>query len=168
MSRLHHTSIQLRRLIYSCYAHSLLSYCTIIWDIATKSALKPLCAVQTIIIKKIYNYSLSGTDAFKRADILNIFSHVKYQAAVYMFKIIHEISPKPVCELVKTHQTNHNVSNIITRGSNALKKPQYTLGMSCNCISWFGIDIWNNLHKSLKTANTLCSFKKLLKGYIME
>ena len=67
--------------------------------------------------------------------------------------------------LLNAHSSFHGHN---TRNKDMLRKPKGRLKKFSNSFLTCGIDIWNNLHESIKNCLTLKSFKSRLKGYMLN
>ena len=118
-------------------------------------------------IKKILNFNFSTELSYKHAKILDVLNLVKYQSSVFIYKVLNGYNN---CEQINQLFAKNQIGSDrpTTRSVTKLRKPQYTLKTSCNCISWSGIDAWNNVPEFVKDKKSLCTFTKSLVSFYLE
>ena len=68
----------------------------------------------------------------------------------------------------KLLHANGNYHNYHTRNKDSLRKPTVRLMRFQNSFIRQGIDIWNELHDSIKYCPTIMSFKSQLKAFMIN
>ena len=89
---------------------------------------------------------------------------INYNVAIFMFKAFNNQLPTQLLSLFTKYKDVHSRDSInafnfvVSRAQNKL---------SYDCLSVYGVKIWNSLSTKLKQINNICSFKKELKCVLL-
>lgn len=144
-----------------------LTYCNSIWGNSPATNLNNLLLLQKKIVRILTNSSyLAHTNIlFIRLSLLKIPDIYKYHTLIFMFKISHHLLPAQFidsftqCSKIHQHLTRNSTVNFFIL-------PHHTKVRS-KSVKFAGPKIWNELPNSLKTIQTLGSFKRNLKRHII-
>ena len=100
----------------------------------------------------------------KTNKLLDFHGIIKYNVAIFMFKAFNNQLPTQLLSLFTKYKDIHSRDSInafnflVSRAQNKL---------SYDCISVYGVKIWNSLPIKLKQINSICLFKKELKCVLL-
>ena len=143
-----------------------LNYCNIIWGNTFSTDLAKLKSLQKKIIRAIsWSKPNSPTShIFYKYGILRLNELIYFQNACTMYQVAFGLNSR-LCELVPIYGPVHNYDtrnkHLITGKDRRLVGP----GRSVACV---GPQIWNELNNKLKKAQSISSFKHLLKKQLLN
>ena len=100
---------------------------------------------------------------YRYLGILDIKRLYQYKIANYM----HRCIINPPCKEIVNLICNKKISVYDTRRSGYWDKPQFTLQLATNCISWQAPTMYNSIPTYLKEILNYGKFKKILKNHML-
>ena len=140
---------------YYAFIFPFLSYCILVWGGTCSSHLKSLIIQQKKVIRIISNappYSHTS-NFFHTLKILKFNDIYKYQLGLYMYKSFDKFK----C----THPVNTRNRNLAVPAFQRLTQTQRS-------VSFRGPHIWNELPAYIRAIDSLPSFKRELKNYLIS
>ena len=136
-------------------------YCTPIWCNTYPTHLLPLLRLQKRIIRIVTasNFFAHTQPLFRKTNTLTLFDINKLQIGIHMYKLLQ------TNDATLTLQAEHNYP---TRSHANLRTPLHNTTLFQHSMSYSGPLVWNSIPKEIKSLNTLRSFKKHLKSYIIN
>ena len=153
--------------LYDSLIHSKLSYCNIIWGNAFPSYLNRLYVLQKKAIRIITNssYCAHSKILFSKLKILTIFDTFKFQVGMFMYRYINRLLPRNFDVYFKFNSDIHTHN---TRFSEHLRTNFSSTEISRRLFINTGVSIWNSLHRTLKDAKSIFSFKTKFKSHLLS
>ena len=146
------------------YAHVFphLNYCNVIWANTYQTHLNPLIIIHKRIIRNIAKAEfLQHTEPiFKSLKILNIENIRKLNLAMSMFK---QINYNEYDLALMTPDHDH-----FTRHRNLLTIPPHRTTLITNSFIVQSVKLWNQIPPSIKTAQSIISFKSKVTNYLLQ
>ena len=151
------------KVFYNAHVLPHLLYCSPIWCSTYPTHLLPLFRLQKKIMRIITNndYFEHTQPLFKNNSILKLFDINKLQIAIYMYKLQHNNHNRTNTTLQPQH-------NYPTRTRNNLIIPAHNLTIYQHSLSYLGPKIWNAFPQEIKTKQSLYTFIKHYKNYIIS
>lgn len=155
----------LRSLYYSL-VHPYYEYCNIVWAVKNSVCVQKLTITQKKAIRVITNSSWHAHThlLFRRLCILKILEIHKLQVACFMFKVNNGCAPTYFMNMFVTNDSTHSHFtrqasdyHLIAHRTNILK---FSLRIA-------GPILWNSLSLTVRSCNTLSSFKRRYKKILL-
>ena len=154
-------------LLYDTLILPHLYYCNIIWASNYKSNLHKIFILQKRALR-VCCYAgkkASSSVLFKSYKKLTVYNIFKFQCANFVFAALHNLVPSHFSSYFKTIESSHNH---FTRNRKNLfcsfaKKTarKFSLKISAPVL-------WNSIPDEIKSSQTLFSFRKLYKAYLID
>ena len=152
-------------LLYNSFFLSHLNYCVIIHGHKYKSFSTSFNLLQLRAISALFKCShKQAAIIMKTNKLLDFHGIIKYNVAIFMFKAFNNQLPTQLLSLFTKYKDIHSRDSInafnflVSRAQNKL---------SYDCLSVYGVKIWNSLPIKLKQINSICLFKKELKRVLL-
>lgn len=156
---------KVRYLIYNALVKPHIDYLVEIWGSAAKTNLNQIQRAQNKLIKALFNYNyLTPTEElYKKTKLLNITQIYIYNTCLLIRKIL---TKNINTQLVFTKKVQ--VQKMVLRNANNLvcRAPRTNYGKKN--ILFEGVQLYNKLPSDIKNTQSLQTFKKLLKYYILN
>ena len=140
-----------------------MSYASTIWDSASANVLKPLLSLHRRALKLVLLKSSTLTISDYRAlNILPLKSKLKFNKAMFMFKIMSGFAPP---SLQNRFTPNFN------RHTHKIMVPLPRIDLFKSSLTYSGGCLWNEILSNsiiIHKTNTLSAFKKEYHGYLMK
>ena len=150
-------------LYYNSYILSKLTYCISIWgpNLAT-SLINKLYIIQKRAVRIIFNTGIDTPSQFLflNARLLNINQLVFYNQAVFIFKILNNLSAPCLSSMLESNTCSSSRQLRSSVKSNLLKVPH---AFRCS-----GPRVWNALPNNVRDCSNFNTFKILCKRYIFS
>ena len=150
-------SVDILRMIFFSYVHSVMSYDIIFWGNSHPS--KSIFKIKKRIIRTITNTGSrdSCRQLFKQLQILSLPSQYIFSLLVFVNKNIG------------LFQSNSEIHNLNTRFNHNLHLPSTNLTLVQKAVLYSGSKIYNHLPSNIKVlSNYTKLFKSTLKSYLTE
>ena len=159
----------LRRLLCNALIQPHFDYaCTSWYPNLNQSLKKRLQANQNKCIRfclQLGNRSHIGLNELKKINWLNVSDRFDQCVSSSAFKIFNNNSPTYMSEIYNPVSKN----GINTRnGFLKLQQPSRKTKQGQNCLSYFGLSIWNKLPEKIKDSNNLNNFKHKIKDHYFK
>jgi len=153
-------NIHTRKIFYYAYIAPLIDYASTCYGQACPTNLKPLNSLYKRAIKYVLNTdsSLQHSD-YKTVDILPFCSRLKFNKAIFMYKIMHDLAPPSLKQRFPT-------KTLYSKTTISIKKPNTNIFI--NSFTYSGATLWNNLPIYIKNSNSLASFKNMYHKYLIN
>ena len=141
-----------------------ISYGAMVWAATFPSYVNKINLLQKRALRIICNshYIAPSRPLFIRCKVLNIFDISVYQSAIFMFQYSKGLLPKHFNSYF--NNTNHTYP---TRG-NRINAHFCKLTSTQRFVKFSGPKVWNSLPIHIQSCNTLFSFKRTLKKYLLS
>ena len=151
------------KLIYYSLVYPLLTYCHTVWGAACNTHLHRVTLAQKKLIRTIsYKDKYAHTNAlFKSLDLLKLHDINTYTCAIFVFKSIQNHINVNLFHF--NTNTRFNLRNL-----NVLLIPMCNTRQSQTSIRYHGVKIWNKLPQEIREKQSISSFKKSLKLYLLQ
>lgn len=155
--------------IYQCTIQSIIDYCITAWGYAPGIYLDRVQRLQNRaarIITGNYDRDVHGIDIVKDLGWFNIRQRRDYFTAILVYKSLNGMSPDYMTDLFTY---THEISAYNTRATaqNILCVPKVNKHIFSQSIQYNGPRIWNSLPVEVRNAESLISFKSLLKRFVL-
>ena len=143
------------------------TYCNIIWGNCSNYLLQRLFLLQKRAIRIITKspYLAHTSVLFRQLKILNIYDLHLYLVAIFMFLYMKNIRPESFNEFFVPQS---NINRYITRNADRLYLPNYRYTFSRTTLKYRGPFIWNMLQSEFKKCQSLSSFKRKYKSFLID
>ena len=152
--------------LYFSLFHSIITYGILIWGSSSKSFLNQILVVQKKTIRVICGKDryFHTKPLFLRLNILNFFDLFNYSVCIHLFKILVLDKYINLKNLILQNNVDHNYNTRIS----LLRLPFYSKSLCQRSLIYIGPKLWNLLPNFIKSIKTLSSFKRKLKGYLLN
>ena len=146
--------------LYISLIPSLMDYCCIVFGNTTKKNLDRLPRLQKRVARLILDadYKSPFLPLFLKLNWLSIQDRIKFFRCLTVFKILNNLVPLYLSNLIEPFRSFRNVHNFDTRGSceNLLKLPRITSETGKRSFTEFlAVADWNSLNNELRNAPSL-------------
>ena len=159
------TNVQ--KLFFQSYIMPLIDYGSVIWGSTSTSNLERLLKLQKraarIILKA--DFRTPSADMFSELGWPSIESRLMYNKAVLTYKALNDLTPEYVSNMLKPVSQTHGL-NLRSSENGDLYVPLSRTTLYSGAFSCSAPKLWNALPQSVKSCDTLNSFKKCLKTVI--
>ena len=151
--------------IYVTLVQPHLIYCNTVWGNTFKSSLKPLITIQKRVIRTIsyVNRSTHTAPIFEQLQIFNLKKLNKYYTALYVYKCINNLLYNDNNFTFASDIHHRNLRDTLR-----LRAPRYATIQRQRYILCHGCHVWNSLPEEIKLNESLISFKRHLKIFILN
>jgi hypothetical protein len=157
----HFVSQEALELFYNAHCMSHINYASTIWSGAAQVHLQKLNSLHRRAVKIISPHpAQSADDVMKTLKILPLHNQFDYNIALLMFKTIHASAPQYLDDLL--------IKTTDRYGSDKYSYPKTRLDMFKHSFSFAGPRVWNSLPSSVRSSQSLKSFKASLKKYMLQ
>ena len=138
-----------------------MSYCCEVWGNIYKSNIECMHLLQKKVVRIVcgVGYREHTNELFSQLRILKLIDIVKLRSACIMYKAHNKSLPNNLQLLISLDSDRGH----ITRQSNTFKQVFARTTLKSQCISVQGIQLWNSLENSIKSAKNILIFRKLYK-----
>ena len=154
-------SIHVRKLFYNAYVLPHLDYCCTIWGNANSELMESVIKFQKRAARCILDRDFDSPSAELFAELkwMEFPERVKYQKAIIMYKISHNLAPKYLQDLFQQTADIHDRA-LRSTFDNLLYVPKPNLEQFRNSLSYSGSKTWNSIPINIKQSDSLSLFKK--------
>ena len=158
-----HNTLQL---IISALVMSKLYYCSSVWSNTSIGNIKKLQGVQNFAARIITNTKKYDhiTPVLHELGWLPIKDHLLFRDSIMTFKCMNGLAPPYLSNIFCKRNTIHNFD---TRKSGSLQIPLCKTKTGQRSFRYRAVNIWNDLHPTLKKITSLNVYKKELKKDIL-
>ena len=152
------------RLLYCTLYLPYLSYCCEVWGTSFKMVTEPIVLSQKKVIRVInkVNKFYHTNELFLKLKLLKFRDLVDYKIAAIMFKASKCSLPCNVQKLFAKVETGYTL-----RSKGNFTKMHIRTAKKAQCISVYGVNLFNKLNDSIKNAKNLSIFKRLFKNILL-
>ncbi len=156
------------QLLVQALVLSRLDYCNALLAGLPASSIKPHQLIQNAAARLIFNETktMHITSLFINLHWLPIAARIKFKALMFAFKTTSGSAPLYLNSVLQTYVPSRSVCSAIERHINVPSQrgtKSLSLTFSLNVPSW-----WNDLHNSIRAAESLPIFKKRLKTHLFH
>ena len=168
-----HTFLDYRAkmLYYNSYILPKLTYCISVWgpNVAT-SLINKLYIIQKRAVRIIFNTGIDTPSQFLflNARLLNINQLVFYNQAVFIFKILNNLSAPCLSSMLESNTCSSSRQLRSSVKSNLLKVPHAFHNCCFKAFRCSGPRVWNALPNNVRDCNNFNTFKRLCKRHIFS
>ena len=154
-----------RKLVIEALVMSSISYCSTVWNGASKLNIQKLQNIQNFASKvaigngKKYDHA---TPYINELEWLKIENKVVYDVCSFIYRILYEHIPQRILKL----ETVEQVRSRQTRQSGRLMVPRRRTVIADRAVSVRGPKLWNALPQEIKESENFSGFKKKLKSHL--
>ena len=154
-------SIHVRKLFYNAYVLPHLDYCCTIWGNANSDLMESIIKFQKRAARCILDRDFDSPSAELFAELkwMEFPERVKYQKAIIIYKISHNLAPKYLQDLFQQTADIHDRA-LRSTSDNLLYVPKPNLEQFRNSLSYSGSKTWNSIPINIKQSDSLSLFKK--------
>lgn len=155
------TNTETRKMFYDAHIRSHIDYVSTVWDGCSGAGLKRLNSLQRRAAKLVHpGKDISADQKLQELGILPLTSHLKFNKAILMYKVIH----KPCPEYMRNKFTI--LSDTDSRRGLEFKYPPARIDFCKQSFAFSGAVLWNSLPKRVKEAGALSIFKNSLFNHL--
>ena len=166
----HRTSISVLREVYHALVNSYVKYGIIVWGNASDSALQPLKVLLNKVIRIMTFAPYGPLDLkllYRELESLSLDQTVAFERGKFMFKKKKDLLPTTVANFFETGSPPEHSYNLRNRrNNNYIFRSNTVFGE--NSIQNKGEKLWRELPPYLKDLDTMITFKKYYKSYLLE
>ena len=162
-------TLETKLLYYNSNVLPKIDYCLNAWGHCSKTQMDRIFKLQKRIIRIIANDTVTDKNVlFRRYSVMSVYSRVKFQTAMLVFKCFNGIVPNYLHDSIQVSGLNHHC-NLRSSGFN-LMVPKPKKEMLCKCFSYAGPVTWNSLPEYIKEHgnSSLSVFKYHLKKNLIK
>ena len=156
----HFLNLHSRKIFFHAYVESYINYASTIWDSASENIMKPLLSLHRRALRLVLNkpFKLTASD-YTAVDTLPLKFKLKYNKAVFMFKILSGCAPSILTNnfIVNDHRHTHKL---------ILPLPRVDIFKSS--LSYSGGFLWNSISTTLNVHTSLNVFKHTYHKHLMS
>ena len=151
-----------KKVIYDSFITANFSYCPLVWMMCGKVNSDKIEHLQYRALKFVYNeYDVSYSDLMERASVSSLLIGRMRRLAIEVFKCVHRLSPKYVCEMFEIHNVNYDFRDPFPLKQRAYK----TITHGRRTFSYMGSKLWNDLPNDVKSITSLEEFKDTMRKW---
>ncbi len=156
----HFLDLHSRKLYFSAYIENYINYASTVWDAASDNTVKPLASLHRRALKLVMlkSSSLTTSDYFS-LQILPLKWKLKYNKAVFMFKILSGSAPPALVNSFSRNETRHKHKLVI---------PLPRIDLFKSSLAYSGGDLWNKISNKINILTNLSTFKISLHSNLFE
>ena len=156
----HFLDAHTRKLFFNAYIQPEIDYASTCWDHSSENNLKPLKRLYKRAIKLVLlkSSTLQEND-FKELDILPLDKKLKLNKAVFMYKIMNNLTPAYLSK-------RFPIAHIRNKTRIPLPRPRTNLFMTS--LTYSGSKLWNNLTNFNAHATSVQSFKRAVHKHLLS
>ena len=154
--------------LVSSFILSRLDYCNSLLAGISKDKLSKLQRIQNSAAKLVLQVSKfeHTTPLLKDLHWLPVHLRIDYKIALFCFKALNNLCPLYIANLIKPYTPNRCLRSY---NSNTLEVPQTRLKTyGDRAFAAYAPRVWNSLPRQVREANTITSFKRLLKTHLFS
>ena len=142
-------STETKLLIYKSFVRSNFSYCPVVWHFCSKLSTDKMEKLQYRALRLVYSDFISSyEDLLKKANMNTLQMTRIRKIAIETFKILNNLSPSYILDLVKFKNTNYSF-----RYQNLAELPRVnTESYGRKSFRYEAVHIWNSLPNELRTT----------------
>ena len=137
--------IEYRKLFYNSYVLPSIDYCLTIWGNAPKTHLERIHKLQKCAARIILDAAPDGPSQplCRELNSLNIFERTEYNKGIFMYKILHGMSPSYLFNLFTLQSSNNYHFRSIANQNMCV--PRHTTESFKRSLQYSGTTLWNCL-----------------------
>ena len=157
-----------KKLLMSAFVESQFSYCPLVWMFCSKKLNAKINRIQERVLRMVYlDYTSSFEDLLKKDGAITVHMRNIQLVAIEMYKIVNDIGPKIMKDLVEFKPVLRRDENDKVIGDMFVKAKVKTEFMGKGSFRYFGPVVWDQmLPNDLKSIETLDKFKTEVKKWI--
>ena len=154
-------SIPVRKMFFNAYILPHIDYCCTIWGNTNSELLDSIVKFQKRAARCILDkdFDSPSEEMFAELKWMKFPERIKYQKAIMMYKISHNLAPKYLQELFQQTNDIHNRA-LRSTSDNLLYVPKPNIEQFRNSLSYSGSKIWNSIPENIKQSESLPLFKR--------
>jgi hypothetical protein len=161
-----HLNVNTATALANALVSSRLDYCNGLLYKLPKVLINKLQRVQNSLARVVTNSSkfTSSKPLLKRLHWLPVTSRISFKIATLTYKAVHSQQPPSLANLLKFKST----TNFKTRSGNHLQLQHPPVGSNNfgrRAFSYAAPSVWNSIPFSIRSANSIMSFRKQLKSF---
>ena len=161
--------VKVQKLFYQGYILPLIDYGSNTWGSTSKLNIEILSKLQKraarIILKA--DCDTPSSEMFNELGWSTIANRHNYNKAVLTFKVLNDLTPEYISDLLKPTFETHN-RNLRSATNGCLSVPRSRTSLFDRSFSATAPKLWNSLPKEIITASSLENFKQLAKTHFMN
>ena len=157
-------NVPTRKLFYNAYILPHIDYCCSIWGNAKTELMNTIIKFQKRAARSILDKPMEtpSVELFTELKWMIFPDRVRYQKAMLMYKIIHNLTPPYLSNIFKFSSEAHNRA-LRSTTENLLYVPKPNIVIYRKSLAYSGSKIWNSIPEHIRNANSLQQFRK---GYL--
>ena len=163
LSRLsQYLTTETKLLIYKSFVRSNFGYCPIVWHFCSKTSTDKMEKLQYRALRQVYSdFDSSYEELLKRANMNTLKLTRIRKIALETFKILNNLSPSYILDLVKFKSTNYSF-----RYQNLAELPRVnTESYGRKSFRYEAAHVWNSLPNELRTTTDFKEFGRLIRTW---
>ena len=159
---------EMKTLFYNAYILPVFDYCCLVWGIGSHTYINKIASLQKRIARVILNKPnrSSSSGLFKDLSWLSFFDRCKYNSAVLTFKVLNDMTPSYIKDMVSFSENNVYNLRSITNKDLVLRSSHRTNYMKSSFV-FYSRNVWNSIPLEIRNATNIKSFKEKIKQYLM-
>lgn len=167
MSRLSkELNINQKTMLYKTIVEPHFTYCASLLFLSSESDLQRLQMLQNKCLRSVLNVNrfTHSADMLENLKLMNVSQIIKFRTLILIFKIIKGETPQYLSEKI-SYRNENQIRNL--RNANEICPTNAIKACSQNALFYKGIKLFNTLPNEIKQSDSLVSFQKPLKNYIL-
>ena len=154
-------NVSTRKLFYNAYILPHLDYCCSIWGNANSELMSAVIKFQKRAARSILDKPMEtpSVELFTELKWMMFPERVRYQKAILMYKIMHNLTPPYLSNIFKFSSEVHNRA-LRSTTENLLYVPKPNIEIYRKSLAYSGSKIWNSIPEQIRNANSLQQFRK--------
>ena len=160
LSKLRHRRHRHRKLFFSAHIKPHIDFASVVWDGCSDIRKKRLNSLHRRAVKLIFpDTTLTNDQKLKEMRILSLQKLLEYNKGLFMCRVLSNEAPKYISNLY-----THTPSRYSNSRNYQLSLPRPRIDIFKASISFSGAYLWNYLPLTVRSCQSLSSFKRKLRA----
>ena len=150
-----------RKLFFNAHIKPHIDYASVVWDGCSDVLKKRLNSLHRRAVKLILPDATLTTDEKLKMRIMNLPKQLEYNNGLFMYRLLSNEAPEYISNLY-----THTPSRYSNSRNYHLSLPKPRIDIFKTSISFSGAYLWNTLPLTVRSCQSLSSFKRKLREHL--